>query len=151
MSETPVIFISHASEDKEIAIKLKKDIEKVWTEESKYFSQVEVFVSTDPAAISIGQDWHNTVIAKLQKAQIFIVLLAKNSLNRPWVWFEIGFFWNKKVTGEKVNIFPLYEAGVEIPSPLNVIQGKCLSDSANMAMFWTTLGGVVTAILLLKS
>ena len=50
--EKPIVFISHITEEKEVALALKKLVE------SAFIGMMEVFVSSDPRSITLGQEWH---------------------------------------------------------------------------------------------
>src|SRR4051812_9783481 len=89
MSEKPVVFVSHAAVDSELAIPIGNEIKSVLGE------RVEVFVSSDDDAINASSDWFSDVEKALQKTEAFVVLLTSNSVNRRWVWFEIGYIWRK--------------------------------------------------------
>jgi hypothetical protein len=130
MSEKPVIFISHSSQDKELARRVKIGLEKAFKE--ILHTDMELFVSSSPEAIKIGSNWFNTVMDKLDLAVALIVLITESSINKPWIWFEIGYFWRKQHSKEHIAIYPLYKPGVEIPSPLNVLQAKSMSDEAEV-------------------
>jgi TIR domain len=127
MSEKPVIFISHAEEDKQGALSIKKHLEDIL--------RVEIFVSSDPDSIKIGDEWFPNLINKLEISKALFVLLTKHSLDSKWVWFEIGYFWRKKNLDKSVHIYPLYAPGIEIPNPLNMLQGKRLDDMNEMMSF----------------
>jgi len=81
-----VIFISHAVEDKEVAEEVKKQIENVMG------TSIEVFVSSVPDSIDPGSEWLDRIIECLMKADAILVIITNTSINKRFVWFEIGFF-----------------------------------------------------------
>lgn len=133
MSEKPLVFLSHATNDKSRALNFKKILEEGFKEDLEM--EVEIFVSSAADAIKIGRDWQNTILEKLDAAQALIVFITPHSVNRPWIWFEIGYFWKKWKDNQKLHIYPLYAQGQEIPSPLNVLQGKMLDDEDDIKNF----------------
>ncbi len=126
MSKKPVFFISHASEDKAQAQIYKNILEEGFKKDLN--TAIEVFVSTAPSAIRIGREWFDTVVTKLDKSDALIVLVTPNSIDRPWVWFEVGYFWKKRRDNKKFRIYPMYQKGIQIPSPLNTLQGKIIGE-----------------------
>lgn len=88
MVEKPLIFLSHAHLDSNLAKGLKDLIEKTFA------GGVEVFVSS-AGSIALGEEWLEDIVAKLEKTKVLLVLLTPNSTYRPWIWFETGIFWRK--------------------------------------------------------
>ncbi len=78
-----VVFISHAVADKEIAISLSKHIKAA-------FPEVMTFVSSAPDSIAAGDPWFDTILQYLRVAEVGIVIATERSMDRPWVWLEIG-------------------------------------------------------------
>jgi hypothetical protein len=81
-----VLFVSHAAVDEELARFLKK-----WVEYS--FPDIDVFVSSDPEDLPIGNPWVEDILHALGKAKLILVLGTDRSLSRRWVWFEAGAGW----------------------------------------------------------
>lgn len=130
MSEKPVIFISHSSKDKELADKFKKILEECFQ------FQIDVFASSNPEAISVGRDWFNEVIQKIESATVLLILVTPTAITRPWIWFETGFYWNFYLNDTQGRmIIPLYTPDVEIPSPLNTLQAKVMNKADEMKVF----------------
>jgi len=84
-----VLFISHAAVDKDLAILLKKTIEQS-------FGGIDVFVSSDPEDLPIGDPWVEQILAALKRARLILVLGTDRGLNRKWVWFESGAGWDRR-------------------------------------------------------
>ncbi|NTW48121.1 MAG: toll/interleukin-1 receptor domain-containing protein [Chlorobiales bacterium] len=83
--KNPIIFISHVTEDAEIALALKE-----WLE-TKFAGSIEIFVSSDKKeSLSGGKDWWDTIRKYLKKADVFLVLLSARAINRRWIYFETG-------------------------------------------------------------
>jgi TIR domain-containing protein len=125
MSEKPVIFLSYATKDKKGALSIKKHLENVL--------RAEIFVASND--IEIGDEWQPQILNKLDAAKALFILLTENSLNSRWIWFEIGYFWKKQTSDKTVHIYPLYVPGISIPSPLDVLQDKCLDNEDEMMSF----------------
>lgn len=135
MSEAkPVIFLSHASDDKELAELLAEQIRVMFGRDT-----VKVFVSSEPDAIGAGDKWFPTILQQLEEATALVVLLTPNSIDRRWVWFEIGYFWRKVETSEG-RLYPLHTPSIkEIPHPLNELQAKSLKDREQLKTFASNL------------
>jgi hypothetical protein len=84
-----LLFVSHAAVDKELAADLKKAIELA-------FAGIEVFVSSDPEDLPIGDPWVEQILSALRRAKLILVLGTERSLNRKWVWFESGAGWDRR-------------------------------------------------------
>src|SRR5688572_27223207 len=85
------IFISHISNEKEIAAAVKSQLD------DDFLGLLDIFVSSDLESISAGKNWLDEVEDHLSKADILIILCSKNSIGRPWVNFEAGAVWLRKV------------------------------------------------------
>jgi hypothetical protein len=83
-----ILFISHAASDQELARYLKKVIELS-------FPGIEVFVSSDPEDLPIGDPWVDQILTALGRAKLILVLGTERSLTRKWVWFESGAGWDR--------------------------------------------------------
>ncbi len=120
----PIVFISHITEEKEIAIKIKELIE------SSLLGAVNVFVSSEQQSISMGSNWLRNVSEALNSCVYTIVLCSPFSIERPWINFETGASW---VRG--IEIAPLCHSGLTpalLPPPLNLLQGDLLSSDTVM-------------------
>lgn len=98
----PIIFISHITEEKEIAIELKKLIEK------KILGMMEVFVSSDENSIKLGHKWLEDITYALKNCVIEIILCSSESIKRPWINFEAGAGWIR----ENIPVIPLCHSGM---------------------------------------
>lgn len=116
------IFLSHASQDKVIANKLKE-----WIDNS-FLGTVEIFVSSNPNDLSIGEEWLNKIREALSEAQIIIVILSNYSIDKNWIYFECGAGWLKRIP-----IFPICISDINksnLPSPLSSFQAMNLNDES---------------------
>lgn len=138
MNEKPAVFISHSSLDKELAHEIKRQIEQC-------LDTVEVFAAT----IKPGENWFEKVIAHLNRADAFVLLITPNSVAQShWVWFELGYFWSRhnsaleSLEERKKVYYPLYVDGVELPNPVKdlKIQAASLNDESAVIAFFEELG-----------
>jgi len=133
--EKPVIFVSHAATDKPIAEILKAEIDRVFA------NGVGVFASSVPGVVEPGSDWLNSVKENLDKAKAVVVLITPVSINRPWIWFEVGASWSKMTEG-KGKIYPLCAPEIEfseLPEPLSRLQALSLGKAKHIKLFFQTL------------
>jgi hypothetical protein len=131
----PTLFISHAASDAEFANAVKQEIEKVFA------NGVNVFCTSSPGAIPVGKDWLSDVEEKLGVAQAIIVIITPVSIERPWVWFEVGATWAKGRTGE-CRIYPLCAAEIDlsnVPSPLDRLQALSIGKAADLKLLFEAL------------
>lgn len=124
----PNIFLSHSSLDKDLAGEIKKQIEAE-------IRDAEVFVSSEPDAIPSGE-WLPFIVGKLNWAEVLIPLITPHSDKSMWVAVEYGYFWSCK---GKDAIYPLRHPKADIPSPLDTIQGKKVTDEAELEVHFTVL------------
>jgi hypothetical protein len=85
------IFISHAKGDACLGEAIKTQIDKV------FGKGLQVFVSSIPGIIKPGSDWFDRILDSLKGNSAFVVLMTRYSQNRPFVWFEIGFSWLRRL------------------------------------------------------
>ncbi len=114
------IFISHITEEGPLASALKE-----WLE-STYPDMCRVFVSTDPSDLPPGTKWLDHIDCALREADILLVLCSRTSLPRPWINFETGCAWMKKIS-----IIPICHSGVTVnnlPRPLSEFQALNMED-----------------------
>jgi len=116
------LFISHVSEEREIAEALKKHLEED-------FEPLKVFVST--VSISAGEDWLKGLKKALEEARVELVLCSRVSVTRPWVNFEAGAGWIRR----NIRMIPVCHSGikpVDLPVPLNSLQGVVATDEKGL-------------------
>jgi hypothetical protein len=120
-SQNPTrIFVSHISEEAEIAALLQQAIEK------DFLGLVKLFASSDIGSIVAGEDWLAAVQQAMNEAAAVIVLCSHASVHRPWVQFELGAAWSKQLP-----IIPVCHSGMgaeELPMPLSRREAVELRD-----------------------
>ena len=106
------IFISHIREEFQVALVLKKWIEAVFGD------QGEILVSSDPENIPTVSQWVERDDPALSEVKALIILCSPNSMQKPWISFEAGCAWIKKIS-----IIPVCHSGLSsanLPSPLSM-------------------------------
>src|SRR5947209_4966435 len=122
-SKKSVIFVSHAQRDAQAAEKLQE-----WLS-SRFSENAEVFVSSYWGSIEPGQEWYREIMTAIEKCKLGIVLVTKNSLNRPWVTYEVGALQLLKKKPIPLCIGSIRKS--ELPAPLNVNKALEYGDAAD--------------------
>jgi replicative DNA helicase len=120
MADKPLVFISHITEEKELAQAFKAMVE------SAFLKMIEVFVSSDAESIPMGEHWLQTVRKALKRCKVEIVVCSPISVKRPWIQFEAGAGWIRDIP-----VIPLCHSGMtpsRLPIPLNMLQGATATD-----------------------
>ena len=114
MEDKTVVFISHITEEADLARILKKHLEKA------FLGMVDIFVSSDGQSIAPGDQWLKKIDDALQAAQLTLILCSEASIKRPWINFEAGASWIKNIP-----IIPICHTNLRpssLPAPLNMLQ-----------------------------
>jgi len=129
----PSVFISHANEDAVLARAIKTQIDNVFEK------KVNVFVSS--ITISPGSDWFDKILGSLTENDAFIVLVTPYSEKRPFVWFEIGFSWLRRLNN-KCEIYAICAPPIDhgnLPEPLCRLQAISLAEEDRTIAFFEKL------------
>lgn len=131
----PNLFISHTTSDGEFANAVKQETEKVFA------NGVNVFCTSSPGTIPVGTDWLSDIEDKLESAQAVIAIVTPVSIERPWLWFEIGATWGKGRSGD-CRIYPLCAPEInlsELPSPLDRLQTLSMGKAQDLKLLFEAL------------
>jgi TIR domain len=126
------IFISHITEEKETALRLKEFLKEslVWG--------LHIFVSSDYESIGGGDIWFTTIVKALKASPVEIVLLSTASVGRPWINFEAGVG-----IGVGSTVIPVVVHGLErgdVGHPLSSLQIRSLEDDENVRALVNDVG-----------
>lgn len=133
--QKPSLFISHAATDAEFAAALQSEIEKIFA------NGVTVFCTSSPGALNPGTDWLSTIEEKLKTAQAIIVMVTPTSIERPWVWFEVGASWHRSRDGY-CRIYPLCAPEIDVgslPPPLDRLQALSMGKAIDLKLLFEGL------------
>jgi hypothetical protein len=114
------VFISHISEEKLTAESLKSLLAR------DFLGLLRIFLSSDTQSIAVGKEWLKSVEEALNDAALMVVLCSGESVRRPWINFEAGAAWMRKIP-----IIPICHAGLspsELAMPLSLRQGLAIND-----------------------
>ena len=109
------IFLSHIREEFQVALVLKKWIE------SAFADHCEVMISTDPDSIPAAAQFLEGDERAWEEVKAIMILCSPSSIQRPWVSFEAGCAWLRKIF-----IIPVCYSGLtlaELPQPLSTFAG----------------------------
>jgi hypothetical protein len=127
----PVIFVSHAATDAEIATEFKTDVER------NFLGLCDVFVSSNLESIDPGQEWVRKIKSSMQVCKVLIGLISPIALTRGWVYFEFGAAWVREIPA-----IPICHSGLtrnNLPLPLSVFQALNLSDGEHLRSVYRTI------------
>jgi len=133
----PIVFISHITEEKELAFNFKELIE------SSFLGMFDVFVSSDEHSIALGQKWLDKISNSLHECVIEIILCSPKSILRPWINFEAGAGWIRNIP-----VIPLCHSGLELrdlPMPLNLLQAAKISEIPSLKSIFPALAQALNA------
>jgi hypothetical protein len=122
--QKPLVFISHITTEKEIAVAFKELIEQA------FLGMIEVFVSSDPNSIAMGGRWLDNITYGLKNCIIEIVVASPTSVTRPWINFEAGAGWVRDIS-----VIPLCHSGMTpsaLPAPLSSLQAALATDATHL-------------------
>jgi hypothetical protein len=131
----PLIFISHISEEKEVALAVKELIE------ASFLGMMEVFVSSDHLSIPLGQKWLDNITNSLKTCSVEIVICSPKSVTRPWINFEAGAGWVRDIP-----VIPLCHSGIEpstLPLPLNLLQAAKATEIPSLKLILPVLAQAI--------
>ncbi|NTW54672.1 MAG: TIR domain-containing protein [Chlorobaculum sp.] len=121
------VFISHITEDSEVAIALKGWIE------STFLGNYEVFVSSDSQSLPAGTKWLDEITKALTNSKILLILCSPESIYRPWINFEAGCGWARSIT-----VIPICYGGLfksQLPQPIATLQALELNQDFPEQLF----------------
>ena len=129
------LFISHISEEAEVAALLKRMLQK------DFGRVVTCFASSDIGCIGAGENWLVAIERAMDRAKAVIVLCSKASVHRPWVQFEIGAAWMKHVP-----IIPVCHSGMkmtDLQMPLSLLESVELGSDIGLPKLYEGLAKVL--------
>jgi hypothetical protein len=133
--EKPIIFVSHAASDSDIASKFKQDIER------SFLGLCELFVSSNLDSLQGGKEWMQAIKENLSKAKIFIGLLSPAALSRPWIYTEFGAGWIRDIPTISVCHSGLDKG--QLPVPLSLFQALNLTDELHLEHLYTQISSAI--------
>ncbi len=122
------IFISHAHEDKPLA--------KAWQELLRWISNGEIdpwYSSDDRVEGGVGTgEWRTKVQAKIENAEILLIIFTPGSNERPWLLWESGFAAGKSKVIIPIRFFISDEAVHSVFESLEKFDGETEENVLNL-------------------
>lgn len=125
------LFVSHISEEGEVAALLRGMLEE------DFLGLVKFFTSSDIGSIGAGQEWLGAIQKAMSDTAIVLVLCSRSSVQKPWVQFEVGAAWMKGVP-----IVPVCHSGMKVSDlqmPLSLRQGIELGTSLGLERLYAAI------------
>lgn len=132
-----IIFISHISEEKELA-DLFSDCIK-----DGYLGLVDTFVSSDHTSISSGARWIDEITKALDNSIVQLSLCSEMSIERPWINFEAGAAWIRRIP-----VIPICHSGLykkNLPIPLALLQACDIDNKEDLGKIFESLSKTIGA------
>jgi hypothetical protein len=110
------LFLSYAAADGAIASELRVDLER---------QNVKCFMAEKD--IAVATEWQDAIRDALLGANRILILITPRSLNRPWVFMEIGAAWalGKTLIPVLIQVNP-----TDLPDPLRRYQARVIETTA---------------------
>ena len=137
MSSKKLVFISHITEESELAKILSEEIK------SSFLGLLDTFVSSDGESLPAGGRWLDSIDTALTNSAIQISLCSPQSIKRPWINFEAGASWIRRIP-----VVPLCHSGLSksgLPIPLVMLQGADLDSAEDLKVVFAELAKVLGA------
>jgi hypothetical protein len=131
----PGVFVSHISKEGALAALLKKNLSR------DFLSLFDIFVSSDGVSIEAGEKWLDEVGTALEQAQIAMVLCSTESVARPWINFEAGAAWIRRI-----RLIPVCHSGIKpeaLPMPLKTLNGVVAGEAAGIQALYRSIAKVL--------
>lgn len=132
-----LVFISHITEEKELAVILSEEIKK------SYLGMLDTFVSSDGQSLPAGGRWLDQIDSALNQSAIQISLCSPQSIKRPWINFEAGASWIRKIP-----VVPVCHSGLtkgNLPIPLAMLQAADIGSKEDLTVMFNELTKVLGA------
>lgn len=130
----PTAFISHITEEGEVARHLKELIER------KFLRSVEVFASSHEESIRLGDEWLAAIKTSVTSCGLMVVICSPVSVARPWINFEAGAGWVRGIP-----VVPMCHSGLtpgQLPVPLNTLQGGLVGNREDIQKLFGRLAAL---------
>lgn len=135
-SQKPLIFISHASQEKDVALALKATLDNA------FIGALDFFVSSDDTSITMGADFDAAIRKALGRADYGLCLFSPESLKRPWINIEFGALWYAGTPAVPV-CFGGLNVG-DLPSPYGSKNGLNATDERALDKLVANIADLVT-------
>ena len=133
--DKPIVFVSHAAIDSEIATAFKNDAE------TSFLGLCRLFVSSNLDSIAGGAEWIREIKVNLEQATILVGLLSPVAVQRPWIYVEFGAGWIRSIPTVAVCHSGL--AREQLPVPLSHFQALNLLDEFHLRHLYEQISSAI--------
>ncbi|MDE4910366.1 toll/interleukin-1 receptor domain-containing protein [Methylobacterium sp. 092160098-2] len=135
------IFLSHITEEKELATLFQEAIE------NEFSGFVKVFVSSDGLSIPAGTNF----LQKIEEGLIDCIgaayLISPISVKRPWINFELGAVWIRNAIAQRsgaaeIPVLPICHSNMgfrNLPQPIGNLNAIIASQPSQLRFAFTSL------------
>ena len=135
MGNKPIVFVSHAAIDADIATSFKNDVEK------NFLGLCQLFVSSNLDSIQGGREWMQEIKVNLSEAAVLISLISPIALSRPWIYAEFGAGWIRGIPTISVCHSGLRKD--QLPVPLSHYQALDLLDEMHLEHLYGQISSAI--------
>jgi hypothetical protein len=131
----PLVFVSHAAADKQIAAEFQKDIK------ADFLGMCIVFVSSSLDSLNAGFEWNQIIKKNLLKCSILVGLLSPVALTRGWVYAEFAAGWIRGIP-----TIPVCHSGLDrgaLPAPISAFQALNLKEEDHLSHLYGLIADAV--------
>lgn len=135
--EKKLVFISHITEESKLAQILSEEIKK------SYLGMLDIFVSSDGESLPAGGRWLDAIDKALTNSAIQISLCSPQSIKRPWINFEAGASWIRRIP-----VVPVCHSGLtknQLPVPLAMLQAANIDNESDLKTLFDELTKILGA------
>lgn len=135
MNKKKTVFISHITEESDLAQIISEQIK------NSYLGMLDTFVSSDGESIPTGSRWLTSIDTALSESAIQISLCSPQSVKRPWINFEAGASWIRKIP-----VIPFCHSGMTkttLPIPLSMLHAADYNNQIDLEHMFSTLSNVL--------
>jgi len=125
------LFLSHAAIDRKLAEHVRQTLLAA-------MPGLRVFLASKPGHIEAARPWFQEILSELESADLYVVLLTPQSVDRPWIAFESGAAWMSDRKLVLATAGGLVKAS--IPWPLGGLQALALDDAEDAEHAFRSLG-----------
>lgn len=118
------VFLSYYSDEEGVAEDIAEHLKSTFRS-----TGLEVFMASSRESIALGDNWEEKIIKALNDTDVLVVLMSWDALIRPWLNFEIGVAWARKI---RILIF--CHKGMDksaLPRPYGSLQAENLNTQSD--------------------
>jgi len=130
-----LVFISHIHEESELVSLFSKTINKI------YLGMFDIFISSMNDSLPSGSRWIDSITSALNSSVIQLVFCSSYSIYRPWINFESGAAWIRKIP-----VIPICHSGLSkdnLPIPLRLFQACDIESKSDLTSMFSSLSSIL--------